>query len=207
MARHDERGLELGQRGERECPLVEARVGNRQARLVDRDAVEQQEIEVDDPWPVPRPLARPAQLALDVEQGCQQSIRRERWCRSRQRRSGTEAGRDSPPDPSPGTTRRRRSRFPAVPPGAPTRARAWHGGRRGSIRAPRRRAPQPNLKQLVRPANGAARRTQGCGSPSSSRSRPSAPSAPSPRAPRPGRRSARRSSSCVPPRVAVRPRS
>ena len=68
-AGHDERRIDLDERLEREGPLVQARVGQRQPRLVDGDAVDEEQIEVDRARPVARPLARPAELALDVEQG------------------------------------------------------------------------------------------------------------------------------------------
>ena len=51
---------------------------NRQPWLVDRHALHEQQIEVDRPWPVPRPVARPAELALDVEQHDEELFRSER---------------------------------------------------------------------------------------------------------------------------------
>ena len=55
VTRHDELRVELGERLERERALVQARMRERQPRLVDRDALHQQQVEVDRPRPVARP--------------------------------------------------------------------------------------------------------------------------------------------------------
>ena len=64
----DERRIELGERLERERALVQPRVGKLEPRLVEHEVVHQQQVEVDRARPVPRPLAHPAELALDLEQ-------------------------------------------------------------------------------------------------------------------------------------------
>src|SRR4051812_4487676 len=46
-------------------------------RLVDRLVAVEQEVEVDRPWPPPRPDAFPTEAALDVEQVVEQAARRE----------------------------------------------------------------------------------------------------------------------------------
>src|SRR3954453_8598772 len=52
-------------------------MGHPEPRLVDRLVAVEQEVEVDRPWPPPRPDAFPAEAALDVEQVVEQAARRE----------------------------------------------------------------------------------------------------------------------------------
>ena len=73
-ARHDERRIELCERLERERALVQPRVRQRQPRHVERDALHEQQVEIDGARPVPRPLAGAAELPLDLEEGSQQLL-------------------------------------------------------------------------------------------------------------------------------------
>ena len=71
-------GIELGERLEREHPLVQARMRELEAGLVDREPVHQQEVEVDGSRAVPRPRAHPPELPLDLEQRREEGRRSQR---------------------------------------------------------------------------------------------------------------------------------
>ena len=76
-ARYDNRRVELDERLEGEDPFVQARMGKREPGLVERDALDQQQVEVHGARAVPWPLARPAELTLDLEQRGEQLLRLE----------------------------------------------------------------------------------------------------------------------------------
>ncbi len=70
--------IELGERLEREGTLVQAWMGQLEPRLVELEAVHQQQVEVDRARAVSWPVAHPAELPLDLEQRREEGLRRER---------------------------------------------------------------------------------------------------------------------------------
>jgi len=78
VAGQDEVGVELGERLEREAPLVQARVRHAQAGGVDRLVAVEQQVEVDRARAEARARSLAAQGLLDGEQPIQELARRER---------------------------------------------------------------------------------------------------------------------------------
>ena len=72
MAGQDEVGVELGERLEREAPLVQARVRHAQAGLVDRLVAVEQQVEVDRARAEARARPLATQGLLDGEQPIQE---------------------------------------------------------------------------------------------------------------------------------------
>ena len=67
--------IQLEQRVEHEEALGHPRMRNRESGLVDNPVAVEQDVHVDRPWPETRPVACPAQVALEVEQDLHQLAR------------------------------------------------------------------------------------------------------------------------------------
>ena len=78
VAGEHEVGVELGERLEREAPLVQARMRHMEARLVDRLLAVEEEVEVDRARAEARARPLAAQRLLDGEQPIQELAWRER---------------------------------------------------------------------------------------------------------------------------------
>ncbi len=74
MGRYDDRRIELRERFEDERPLVETRVRKRQPGLVEDDAGDEEEVEIDRARPVARTVTRPAEVSLDLEQNGEERL-------------------------------------------------------------------------------------------------------------------------------------
>lgn len=77
-AGNDERRVELGERLEREAPLVQSRMRHRQTRLVAQLVAVDEQIEVDRARTVPLPVADAPELTLDGEQLVEELARGQR---------------------------------------------------------------------------------------------------------------------------------
>lgn len=69
--------IELGERLEREPPLVQPRMGNAEARLLDDEVAVDEEVEVECPRPPALAVPHAPELALDGEQLAEKLLRRQ----------------------------------------------------------------------------------------------------------------------------------
>ena len=77
VPRHDQGRIELHERLECECALVQPGVRQRQSRRSKRQVVHEQQVEIDRAWTIARSRPGAAELPLDLEERVQELLRRE----------------------------------------------------------------------------------------------------------------------------------